>query len=90
MGDGGGCYASGMSIPFVRTRAEREASGDPRRSVEERYRGEADFVAQVGGAADRLVRERLLLPNDAEAIKAEAPLRYRRTLAAPSAAVAAH
>jgi hypothetical protein len=90
MGAGGGCYASGMSIPFSRTRAEREASGDPRRSVEERYRGEADFVAQVGGAADRLVRERLLLPNDAEAIKAEAPLRYRRTLAAPSAAVAAH
>ena len=32
-----GCEASGQYIPFARTAVERELSGDPRPSVEERY-----------------------------------------------------
>lgn len=57
----------GSLIPFARTRAEREANGDQRRSLEERYRSLADYVAQVSAYADRLVSERLLLPDDARA-----------------------
>jgi len=57
----------GSLIPFARTRAERETHGDPRRSLEERYRSLADYVAQVSAYADRLVAEHLLLPADARA-----------------------
>jgi len=62
-------HASGFSggyIPFARTRAQREASGDPRPSLEERYRDHAGYVAAARAAAERLVRERFLLPDDAE------------------------
>ncbi len=57
----------GSLIPFARTRVERETHGDQRRSLEERYRSLADYVAQVSAYADRLVAERLLLPADAKA-----------------------
>jgi hypothetical protein len=49
------------------SKAQREADGDPRPSLEERYGSRAVYVARVRTAADALVRERLLLPEDAEA-----------------------
>jgi hypothetical protein len=61
-----GCDASGMVIPFARTRAERAASGDPRLSLEERYPGHASYVRAVSASAHDLERRRLLLPEDAE------------------------
>ena len=48
-------------------KAEREASGDPRLSIEERYGSREAYVAKVKAAADALVAERLLLPADAAA-----------------------
>jgi hypothetical protein len=54
-------------VPFARTEAERQASGDERPSLEARYRSQDDYVAQVRACAARLVAERLLLPADAEA-----------------------
>jgi hypothetical protein len=59
------CDRDGSFIPFARTKAEREAAGDPRPSLEERYRTRANYVARIKAAADDLVRERLLLPSDA-------------------------
>jgi len=59
------CDRDGSYIPFARTRAERVAAGDPRPSVEERYGTRAAYIAKVKAAADELVRERLLLPDDA-------------------------
>jgi Alpha/beta hydrolase domain len=59
------CDRSGSYEPFARTRAEREASGDPRPSILERYGTHASYVAKVKAAADALVAERLLLPADA-------------------------
>lgn len=56
----------GAMIPFAATRAEREASGDPRLSVAERYADSAAYVAAVQKAAAQMVAERLLLPQDAE------------------------
>ncbi len=60
------CDRDGSYVPFARTKAEREAAGDPRPSLEERYGARADYVAKVKAAADALVAERLLLPADAE------------------------
>ena len=61
------CDRDGSYMPFAKTRAEREASGDARPSVEERYGSRAAYVAKVKAAADALVAERLLLPADAAA-----------------------
>jgi hypothetical protein len=61
------CERSGSYRPFARSKAQREADGDPRPSLEERYGSRAVYVARVRTAADALVRERLLLPDDAEA-----------------------
>ena len=59
------CDRDGSFIAFAATEAEREAAGDPRRSLEARYPTREDYVAQVSAAASALVRQRLLLPEDA-------------------------
>jgi hypothetical protein len=57
----------GSCIAFARTRKEREAAGDPRPSLEERYGSREAYVAKINAAAEALVAERLLLPADAAA-----------------------
>jgi hypothetical protein len=59
------CDREGMVLPFAKTRAEREESGDARPSLEERYGTRAAFVAKIAAAAGQLVQERLLLEEDA-------------------------
>jgi hypothetical protein len=54
----------GSYLPLAWTKREREAAGDPRLSVEERYHGREDYVGRVALAATALVRERFLLPQD--------------------------
>jgi hypothetical protein len=66
--EGEDCALTGQYISFAATRAERLAKGDPRLSVEERYRNHGQYVARVALAADRLVRQQLLLEEDAEDI----------------------
>ena len=61
------CDRDGSYVPFAKTKAEREAAGDPRLSLEERYGSRAVYVAKIKAAADALVGERLLLPADAAA-----------------------
>ena len=57
-----------LSITSVAcTRTEREAVGDPRPSLEERYGSRKTYVAHFEAAAAALVTDRLLLPADAEA-----------------------
>jgi hypothetical protein len=72
------CDRDGSYLPFARTKAERDASGDPRPSLEERYGSRATYVARVKAAVDALVAERLLLPADAAAYvrAAEASQRF--------------
>ena len=53
-------------MPFAATRAAREAAGDPRLSVAERYADSAAYIAAVRAAAAEMVAARLLLPQDAE------------------------
>lgn len=69
---GQGCGFQGGFIPFARTRAERDASGDPRPSLEERYGDHEGYVRAVRAAAAQLMAQRLLLPGDAERLIAEA------------------
>jgi hypothetical protein len=57
---------AGSFIPFARTRAQREATGDPRPSIEERYPSHAAYVQAVVKACEALVEERLMLQEDAE------------------------
>ena len=62
------CGLNGSFIPFVTTLEERLENGDPRRSLEERYRDHAGFVEAVRRAATRSVANRVLLEDDATAI----------------------
>jgi len=66
------CGLLGSYIPFPKTKEERERSADPRLSLEERYRDEADYIEKLSVAARFLVEERFLLPEDAEHIIAQA------------------
>jgi Alpha/beta hydrolase domain len=63
---------TGALVPFAKTKAERLASGDPRPSLEERYETHEKYVAQVRAAAERLVRGRYLLQDDADRLIAQA------------------
>jgi hypothetical protein len=63
----GAACASGAALPFPSTKADREKAGDPRPSLMERYGSRAYFVATMRVLADKLVKERLLLPADADA-----------------------
>jgi Alpha/beta hydrolase domain len=56
----------GAMSPFAKTKAERESAQDPRLSLEERYTNQDAYVEAVKVAAQRFVKERLLLPEDAE------------------------
>ncbi len=62
----------GSFIPFVKTKTERQNIGDPRLSLEERYKDPADYVRQFSRAARELVEQRYLLAEDAERMIAEA------------------
>jgi hypothetical protein len=66
------CGLTGSFFAFANTKADRKASGDPRKSLEERYRNHDGFVRAVEKAARELVRERFLLQVDADAFIAAA------------------
>ena len=54
----------GSVFPFARAKPERERTGDPRPSVEERYANREEYVKRVSAAADELTLRRFLLPED--------------------------
>jgi hypothetical protein len=58
------CGQLGQFIPFANTKAERLTAADPRLSIEERYRTQADYVRAVKEAGGALVRQRFLLIED--------------------------
>jgi len=60
------CALAGAFVPFARTKGERMAKGDPRLSLEERYKDHAGFVAAVERATRKLVQQRFLLEQDAQ------------------------
>ena len=58
----------GSFLPFPRTKAEREANGDPRKSVEERYAGRAEYLGKVAEVAVDLARQHYVLDTDVPAM----------------------
>jgi hypothetical protein len=58
------CDREGSFLAFAPDAAARQASGDPRPSLAERYATPATHVAAVRAAAEALVAERLLLAED--------------------------
>jgi hypothetical protein len=57
---------TGSFIPFTRTKQEREATGDPRLSIEERYGSHADYVKAISHAVENLLALGFILKEDAE------------------------
>ncbi len=56
-------YAGG-SIPFAPDKETREAIGDPRQSIAERYASKEEYLSKVRDAAVALAKERYLLEQD--------------------------
>ncbi len=54
----------GSFLPFPKTRQQRDQSGDPRQSIEERYRSRDDYLERYEAAAIKLRDARFLLPED--------------------------
>jgi Alpha/beta hydrolase domain len=57
---------TGSTIPFPLSPEERLATGDPRRSILERYADPEAYQRAIGEAARKLVGERLMLEEDVE------------------------
>lgn len=66
----------GFTDFFKRTRAEREAAGDPRPSIEERYATREAYLSEVRNQAELLVHDRYVLPEDVDVIVADAAERW--------------
>ena len=58
----------GSTLPFARTAAERQASGDPRPSLAERYGDRDGYLARVRSDAQAMVAARHLLAEDVDAV----------------------
>jgi hypothetical protein len=56
----------GSCLPFAVDKAARQAAGDPRPSIAERYKSGADYVAKVQAVVSALQKDRLLLAEDAK------------------------
>jgi hypothetical protein len=61
---------AGSYIPLPRTRAQRQATGDPRESIEERYGSFDEYRQRFTAACDDLVKRRYLLAEDADRLRA--------------------
>lgn len=66
----------GSSHYFGTTRLGREAVGDPRPSLEERYAGRDDYLAQVEAAARMLAADGYVLEEDVATLVSEAAARW--------------
>ena len=67
---------AGWTLPLPLTREERESTGDPRASIEERYASREDYLEQVTRAAMDLVGEGHLLEEDVEEVVELAGRKY--------------
>jgi len=66
------CNYTGGMVPFFKTKAQREAAGDPRLSLEERYGTHAGYVVAVTAAANNAFAKGYLLAADRDALIAQA------------------
>jgi hypothetical protein len=53
-------------LPFPKTAGERQKTGDPRKSIAERYSNREDYMTRYKNAVDDLVKHLWILPEDRE------------------------
>ncbi len=58
----------GSTFFFAKTRAERMKTGDPRLSIEERYKNKQDYVEKFSAAARQLAKDGYLLESDLDMV----------------------
>jgi hypothetical protein len=58
----------GSFIAFPKNAAARKESGDPRKSIAERYAGREHYLKRFADATDELIKERWILPEDRAAL----------------------
>jgi len=66
-------------IPFPRTADERQKTGDPRKSIAERYASREVYLTQYEQAVDDLVKQRWILPEDRAALVHRGELEWAET-----------
>lgn len=76
----------GSLIPFAKTAADR--AGDPRRSLEERYRGKSDYLGRVTASALDLVKQGYVLREDLPFLLERAAAGWEWATARPSSTAA--
>jgi hypothetical protein len=67
---------TGSFIPFAKTRADRERSGDPRPSIEERYKDKEDYLDRYAKSAADLASKGYLLKEDIPHMVQQAAARW--------------
>ncbi|HEY2114679.1 MAG TPA: alpha/beta hydrolase domain-containing protein, partial [Candidatus Angelobacter sp.] len=63
--------------PLAKTAKERKASGDPRRSISERYASREEYMSKFEHAAKKLIEQRFLLQEDLPAILERGKLEWK-------------
>jgi hypothetical protein len=60
----------GSFFPFPKDAVAREKSGDPRKSIAERYSSREIYLEKFTQATDKLIKQRWILPEDRDALLA--------------------
>lgn len=68
--EGGQCGGTGSFIPFSANKTNRSETGDPRKSLAERYSTHQEYVTLLSQAVEQLVNSGYLLASDGTAILA--------------------
>jgi hypothetical protein len=55
-------------LPFPKTAGDRKRTGDPRKSIEERYPTREDYLRKFSGALDELIKRHWILEEDRAAL----------------------
>ena len=75
-GSGQALGTLGSTMPFPITKSQRDALGDTRPSLEERYSSREDYLGRVRNAAQELVEGRYLLAEEIPLVVDQAAQRY--------------
>jgi hypothetical protein len=73
----------GSTLPLPPTREARQASGDPRRSIAERYASKAAYEEQIRKAAEQLIQTRYVLAEDLQTLLEQAAQHYDQLQPSP-------
>jgi hypothetical protein len=76
----------GSYIQFPRTKAEREKTGDPRKSIEERYTSRGEYLRSITAAAQNLAKSGYVLDRDIPKIVGKAGTQWDYIMGAPAGA----